>query len=670
MAFKKAKWIVPNIYKDFKPLNIFHKENERVKIETPDNLKNLHYAFRRFFELPRDLKKVKISVTADDYYKLYCNGNFVGMGPAQGYYFDYYWNEFDLTDYLLPGKNEIFADVYYHGLISRSYTSGDKRLGFLAEVTDESGEIIVFTDKNWETGKIESYLDKKVIGYDTAFCENYDARLENIKFGKASEIKTNHILHSEPTETLEIYEQKPVFKETLENGGLFLDFGQEITAHLKITAEGEAGKTVRILHGEETENTPLKTRFKMRCNCEYDETFTLKNGINTRTQYDYKAFRYVTLIPDENVKILEVSAVVRHFPFKDICEFNTNDEKLKKVWNLCKNTVKFGAQEIFVDCPAREKGQYAGDLTVTSAAHLILTKDIRLFKKALDNQMQSAKVCKGLLAVTPGSLMQEIADYSLQFPILALRHYHFTKDRDYLLKCYDVCCGILEHFKKFSRKDGLICGVSDKWNLVDWPENLRDGYDFRLSNPISKDSPPHNVLNAFYIGATLQTEEIAEILGIKREKYSLKLILAFNNAFYNPDTHLYCDCEISRHSSLHSNVIPAFYGFCKEESREEIARLIISKGLCCGVYMAYFVLKALCKLGYHSEAYSLIINESDHSWLNMIKEGATTCFEAWGKDQKANTSLCHPWASAPISVIAEDILPTMPWLGEIKYNLS
>ncbi len=54
----------------------------------------------------------------------------------------------------------------------------------------------------------------------------------------------------------------------------------------------------------------------------------------------------------------------------------------------------------------------------------------------------------------------------------------------------------------------------------------------------------------------------------------------------------------------------------------------------------------------------------------FIEEGATTCFEAWGKDQKANTSLCHPWASAPISVIAEDILPTMPWLGEIKYNLS
>ena len=39
----------------------------------------------------------------------------------------------------------------------------------------------------------------------------------------------------------------------------------------------------------------------------------------------------------------------------------------------------------------------------------------------------------------------------------------------------------------------------------------------------------------------------------------------------------------------------------------------------------------------------------------MLHEGATACFEAWGKDQKWNTSLCHPWASAPISILIEEI---------------
>ena len=81
--------------------------------------------------------------------------------------------------------------------------------------------------------------------------------------------------------------------------------------------------------------------------------------------------------------------------------------------------------------------------------------------------------------------------------------------------------------------------------------------------------------------------------------------------------------------------------------------------------MSYYVLKALCKMGRYEEALSLILSEDERSWLNMISEGATTCFEAWGKEQKHNTSLCHPWASSPIIILAEDILPNMPWVGTI-----
>ena len=96
--------------------------------------------------------------------------------------------------------------------------------------------------------------------------------------------------------------------------------------------------------------------------------------------------------------------------------------------------------------------------------------------------------------------------------------------------------------------------------------------------------------------------------------------------------------------------------------------MIKGKGLSCGVYMSYYVLKALCKMGHYEEALSLILSEDEHSWLNMIAEGATTCFEAWGKEQKHNTSLCHPWASSPTIVLAEDILPNMPWVGTIIKN--
>ena len=72
--------------------------------------------------------------------------------------------------------------------------------------------------------------------------------------------------------------------------------------------------------------------------------------------------------------------------------------------------------------------------------------------------------------------------------------------------------------------------------------------------------------------------------------------------------------------------------------------------------MSYFLLRGLCKLGRYEDAYKLITSQAENSWYNMVREGGTTCFEAWGKDQKVNASLCHPWASAPIVVLIEELM--------------
>ena len=44
----------------------------------------------------------------------------------------------------------------------------------------------------------------------------------------------------------------------------------------------------------------------------------------------------------------------------------------------------------------------------------------------------------------------------------------------------------------------------------------------------------------------------------------------------------------------------------------------------------------------------------------MLREGATTCFETWAKEQKWNTSLCHPWGSGAIPLIIEELAGVHP----------
>ena len=55
----------------------------------------------------------------------------------------------------------------------------------------------------------------------------------------------------------------------------------------------------------------------------------------------------------------------------------------------------------------------------------------------------------------------------------------------------------------------------------------------------------------------------------------------------------------------------------------------------------------------------------------MLKDGVTTCMEAWGVEYKDNTSLCHPWASAPIYMIAAEFFglkPATPGWDKIYYS--
>ena len=115
------------------------------------------------------------------------------------------------------------------------------------------------------------------------------------------------------------------------------------------------------------------------------------------------------------------------------------------------------------------------------------------------------------------------------------------------------------------------------------------------------------------------------------------------------------DSEQSAHCALHSNVYALYFGLVRSEYRETISSWIAQRGFSCGVMHSYFVLKALAGAGRYEEVYRLICNDGPQGWKNMLREGATVCFEAWGKDQKWNTSLCHPWASAPIPVLIEEI---------------
>lgn len=684
----EATWIMDRSFEGLAPLNLYHKELETGSVQLHRNDLNNHHMFaRKQFILEGCPSAAYLDITGDDYYKVYINGRFVGQGPAQGNHFHYYYNQFEISKFLKSGPNAIAVHVYYHGLICHSYFSGDYRQGLIAELIIDD-QIKLKTDHTWKYLITEEYGKGHVIAYDTQFAENIDSRMQAYGWREvgfddsawsyaAEYMQDNHQLYLQPTPSLSVYEIPPIQVTTLAGAGFLIDFGHEITGQFCMKAKGESGQIVEIRCGEELSDGN-RVRYDMRCNCLYQDYWTLSGRDDDVLElFDYKAFRYVEVFADPNVALDtgSFSAIVRHYPFDEkSCLFESSNPLLNAIWSMCSKTIQYGAQENYVDCPSREKGQYLGDNTVITHAHAYLAGDLRLFRKSLlDFAILSTRVCPGIMAVTSGSYMQEIADFSFQWPLQLMQYYKQSGDLDFLKDMYPIAENMLAHFARYRREDGLLAKVSDKWNLVDWPEAMRDGYDFKLDYPIGDGC--HNVINAFYYGAMTCVSDIEKIVNGFIAETTLERLArtkaGYYKAFFNETKMLFVDAEGSAHVSLHSNALPLLFNLVPTEAVQAVVDFLRQKRLSCGVYMAYFVLKALAKADEHALVYELITSDDLHSWANMLKEGATTCFEVWSKDLKPNASLCHPWASAPISVLIEDIIglkPAVPGWKEVEFS--
>ncbi|MCD7785622.1 MAG: family 78 glycoside hydrolase catalytic domain [Oscillospiraceae bacterium] len=644
-----GKWITTRDFISERPVNVFHRELESFDLKNC-GIRNYYTLFRRKFVLDSP-ENTTIRISADDYYKLYINGVFACQGPAQAYFFSYNYNETDISRFLRIGENEISVLVFCQGGISREWCSGDNRQGMIADIFQD-GNLLLGTDSTWQYAVLHNRTNQEN-SYGTVTSENIDFRDKIITFDTAIEDPhDDHIFKDTPVDTVEVYELKPQLIKKLRAGEYFIDVGTEVSGSLSLTVHGKRGQKLTVAYGEEAEND--RAKFDLRCNCRYLDEHILSGDTDTLDYFNYKAFRYINISTDiDNLNPDSFRIVARDHRFNEKIALESDIEHLSDIWQICRNALKIGTQEGFLDCPTREKGQYLGDFTVSGLAYLYLTGDAKIYRKTLFDFADSARICPGLLAVAPSSYMQEIADFSLQYPLQILNYYKYTGDSETVCQLFPTVCGVLDFFHQFERPDGLIEGEMGKWNIVDWSPNFRDGYN--LPNEREGFIPCHNVINAFYIGAMQIENELAGIIGEPPRHNIDGYKSAYINAFYNHETGLFCDLEDRAHSALHSNAIPAFFGILPDGNR--IADFIKEKGLSCGVQFSYFVLKALANLGEYEAELELLTNETYHSWVNMLREGATTCFEAWGRDQKWNTSLCHPWASVPIIAIVEDLAP-------------
>ena len=641
----KGKWITSEEFCDLKSVNVFHRQLEKAEINSLAP-QNSHILFRKKFHVQRT-DGVRIFISADDYYKLYINGRFVCQGPAAGYPFHYYYNEVDITAYLVTGENTIAVHTYYQGLINRVWVSGDDRHGLICDIVRE-GETLLASDESFLYSYHKGFSAMGKFGYDTQFAECYTsgtasegfygADYDDSQWAHARIRKyADYELFEQPTKMLVFEDIKPV--EQWDATGVTLDFGSVYVGYLCAEATGMRGQKVELLFGQELENDGT-VRWRMRANCDYREEWILSGDADRLDEFDYKSFRYARINIPQGCVIKNVYLRARHYPFELKAKPSVRDAKLLSVWNLCVHSLQYGVQEVIQDCMEREKGNYLGDGCYTALAHAILTKDTTQLKKLVDDSIRSAFINKGLMTCAACSFMQEIAEFPLMMFYLLYSYYRLTGDKEYLAEKYGSLCEILDCYRDSYRKgDGLLSGL-DKWCLVEWPPKYRGGYaaDIRQGK-ICKDV--HSVINAHYIGAVRYLNQIAALLNYKAYCDEAPLLKAYTDAFYDKEKRLFKDNVKSEHISVISNAFALMYGLAPDrEAEERMVAFIREKGFTSVMlFGAYPILEGLKRLKKKELLYQFLSDEN--AWLRMLREGATTTFEGWGKDEKLNTSLFH-----------------------------
>lgn len=656
------------------------------KPEFNSEIQNVHTLFRkRFFLEDKEIKKARLFITGDDIYKLYVNATSVGEGPAQSYPFAYNYNSYDVTDLLHPGENLIAVHLYYQGLFNIYLLSADNLCGMIAELDVEycDGETeTVATDRSWLYTECDAYTARYTYGYQTQFSEDIDMRRYpkgwtgegfdesgwNRSIVTANPYPTEYTLLPQLTPPAEFGKVYPESITEIDGGYLF-DFGAECVGYLDATLVGRKGDTVELRFAEELTDEK-RARYEIRANCTYSDIITLSGDTDTLPYFDYKGFRYAEILgAPEGFDPSTVYVRTRNYPFPEkTASFSSSNEVMNRIWDICARGVRIGTQDTYYDCPTREKGGFMGDALITGLSHLILTADTRIYKKFILDCKNTSRYCPAIMAHVPTYDINICADYSALVPLFLEEYYNYTADTDFLRETIPVAEGVWEYYSQFLNGDLLLENIQhmDKVPkemsaiLIDWPKNLRDGYDMEKA-----ERGICTTVNMFFYGFMKTMSRLYRVLGEEKkaeraEAIYTKMGESLIEKCYDREKGLFRDAADSGHVSLHANALELFFGLTPPLGYAPIVELIKERRLNCGVYFAYFVIKGLFNIGEDALATDLLLGKDEHSWYNMLSDGATTCMEAWGVDQKWNTSLCHPWSSSPIYFYTSEFMGIKP----------
>ena len=605
-----------------------------------------------------------------------------------------FYTTHDVTALLREGKNAIGAEVssgWWNGAIVHGmYGNKPNAFRALLKVELEDGSIVTIpTDLSWRSNSNGPLRKGDIYNGET-----YDARLEAGQFtpdfddsewfgvaisndfkGEIRAFEGPAILAVEALrrfpKTIQIYEgTKPngktfgeinIVEEITGNGQssmangftlkagqtAVIDLGQNASGWVSFTAKGERGTKLRFRFGEMPNTTGDRGRgddgpagsiyTENLRSAEATLYYTLKGseeGESFHPTTTYFGFRYIEVTTSADVELTDVIGETVTSAVDEKSSFRTSHKDVNQLYS----NVIWGQRSNFVsvptDCPQRdERMGWTADTQVFSLTGLYNADTRNFYKKWLRDVRDSQRSDGAYSVIAPYHWGVEYAStgWSEAAIIVPWNVYMMTGDKDILRDNFEAN----EHYMQFlTTKAG-------------------GGYQYNGSDPIHGDWVAYVPTDGRYISVSYYaytadlmartcralSEQEGDTYSQKAEQYEQlfqNIRAEWQSRFLNNSKVPTQATQCGYLMALRYNLLPDEQSISR--TRTYLHRAIQSNSfkLNTGFLGTAILNQTLTENGFIDDAYTLLLQRNDPSWLYSIDQGATTIWERWNSYTKAS----------------------------------
>ena len=688
--------IVKNIDTRINP-DLMRQEWDAHWITHPDILLKAYNVlhFRNDFTLASQPASFVIHVSADNRYRLFVNGEPVGLGPARGDQLHWRYETYDIAPYLQAGENVIAAVVWNFGAHS-PVAQHSYRTSFIVQGNTEAEHIVNTNAEQWKVVKNEAYTpltqgDFTVYGYyacgatDKVNGSLYPWGWEQADFitddwltprqlttgkpfgfaygygdGGVNLIPRNIPMMEEKNERFRsiartegitvdasfLEDEQPIEIPARSLVKILLDQSYLTMGYPELIVSGGEGSNIKITYAEalfgENRAKGNRNETESKQMVGYYDLFLPDGGAQRKFRPLWmRTYRYVELdiiTAGEPLTLHDFYGIFTAYPFEVKGMFNSGNQLHQQIWDVGWRTARLCAAETYFDCPYYEQLQYVGDTRIQALISLYVAGDDRLMRNAIF-QFNNSRSADGITTSRyPSGLAQYIPPYSL-FWVAMVHDYHMHRnDPEFVQRFLPGVDAVLQWFERHLDDNHLLGGLP-WWSYVDVTD------DFQRGTPPGAEDGHSTLITLQYVYAMDYAVELFDFYGKKHSAdyyraLSEKIKAAVMESSFDEGRGLLADTPEKQNFSQHTNIMAVLTNTFPEEEQQLIIQKVVEDASLtqCNIYYRFYLTRALQKVGMGDH----FVNHLE-MWEDMLAQGLTT----FAEHEKNTRSDCHAWSASP-----------------------